>query len=383
MIRVSGLVKDFPGGVRAVDGVDFEVPKGSLVTLLGPSGCGKTTSLRCIAGLEDPTSGTIEIGDRVVFDSATRTFVPPNRRRIGMVFQSYAIWPHMTVFQNVAYPLRNTKVKKTEIRDRVMNALELVGLAALAPRRAPNLSGGQQQRVALARALVAEPEVLLLDEPLSNLDAKLRESMRQEVREIQQRLGITTLYVTHDQVEALAISDVVAVMSGGNIVDFGSPQRIYEAPRSRFVAEFIGLANVVPVTEVTASAAGDRLIGVAPMGPMIFMPGEDEPGNQAAVLVRLEDVELARERPREDDNVWRGTIASALFLGTHFDCVVEVGGQRLRAQAARGSGLKAGDEVWVRVRPDCALRLRDDRPAEETDARSLPAGTTPAAAMRS
>jgi iron(III) transport system ATP-binding protein len=364
--------------------VDFEVPKGALVTLLGPSGCGKTTSLRCIAGLEDPTSGTIEIGDRVVFDSATRTFVPPNRRRIGMVFQSYAIWPHMTVFQNVAYPLRNTKVKKTEIRDRVMDALELVGLAALAPRRAPNLSGGQQQRVALARALVAEPEVLLLDEPLSNLDAKLRESMRQEVREIQQRLGITTLYVTHDQVEALAISDVVAVMSGGNIVDFGSPQRIYEEPRSRFVAEFIGLANVVPVTGVTAaSPAGDRLIGVAPMGPMIFMPGEEEAGNQAAVLVRLEDVELARERPPDEDNVWRGTIVSALFLGTHFDCVIEVSGQRLRAQTARAARLKAGDEVWVRVRPECALRLRDDRPAEETDVASLSAGATSQAAMRS
>jgi iron(III) transport system ATP-binding protein len=262
-----------------------------------------------------------------------------------------------------------------------MAALELVGLAALAPRRAPNLSGGQQQRVALARALVAEPEVLLLDEPLSNLDAKLRESMRQEIREIQQRLGITTLYVTHDQVEALAISDIVAVMSGGNIVDFGSPQRIYEAPRSRFVAEFIGLANVVPVKQVTKSASAGQLTGMAPMGPITFSAGESgESADEAAVLVRLEDIDLSRERQAEQDNVWRGTVASALFLGTHFDCMVEVGGQRLRAQAPRLQKLQAGDEVWVRVRPDCALRLEDDGPATGADGEVLASGATTAAA---
>ena len=382
MIRVRGLVKEFPGGVRAVDGVDFEVPKGSLVTLLGPSGCGKTTSLRCIAGLEDPTGGTIEIGDRVVFDAAAKVLLPPNKRRIGMVFQSYAIWPHMTVFDNVAYPLRSTKVAKAEIKDRVMAALELVGLAALAPRRAPNLSGGQQQRVALARALVAEPEVLLLDEPLSNLDAKLRESMRQEIREIQQRLGITTLYVTHDQVEALAISDVVAVMSGGNIVDFGSPQRIYEAPRTRFVAEFIGLANVVPVSDVAPAPSDGLLRGVAPMGPMTFSnheTGEAAATDEASVLVRLEDIELYRERPVDQDNVWRGTVASALFLGTHFDCVVEVGGQRMRAHAPRAAKLQAGDEVWVRVPAECALRLREDVPPGAAGAGAKP-GADPGAA---
>jgi iron(III) transport system ATP-binding protein len=368
MIRVRGLVKEFPGGVRAINGVDFEVPKGSLVTLLGPSGCGKTTTLRSIAGLDEPTAGTIEIGDRVVFDSAKNVLVPANKRRIGMVFQSYAIWPHMTVFDNVAYPLRHGKVKKAELRERVMAALELVGLAELAPRQAPKLSGGQQQRVALARALVAEPEVLLLDEPLSNLDAKLREAMRQEIREIQQRLGITTLYVTHDQVEALAISDVVAVMSKGNIVDFGSPQRIYEAPSSRFVAEFIGLANVVPVTNVEDAGAGLR--GTAAMGPMGFsdnaraepVAGAPASAGQASVLVRLEDVHISRERPPHQENVWRGTVASALFLGTHFDCVVQVGGQRLRAQVPRSVGLAAGDEVWVQVPAECALRLREDPP---------------------
>jgi iron(III) transport system ATP-binding protein len=267
----------------------------------------------------------------------------------------------MTVFDNVAYPLRNTKTAKDEIKDRVMAALELVGLAALAPRRAPNLSGGQQQRVALARALVAEPEVLLLDEPLSNLDAKLRETMRQEIREIQQRLGITTLYVTHDQVEALAISDIVAVMSGGNIVDFGSPQRIYEAPRTRFVAEFIGLANVVPVSNVAPAPSDDLLRGAAPMGPITFSNNETEAVTpEASVLVRLEDIHLSRERPADQENVWRGTVASALFLGTHFDCVVEVGSQRMRAHAQRSAKLQAGDEVWLRVPAESALRLRDD-----------------------
>ena len=377
MIRVRGLVKEFPGSVRAVNGVDFEVPKGSLVTLLGPSGCGKTTSLRCIAGLENPTGGTIEIRDRVVFDSAKKVLLPPNKRRIGMVFQSYAIWPHMTVFDNVAYPLRNTKTNKTELKDRVMAALELVGLAALASRRAPNLSGGQQQRVALARALVAEPEVLLLDEPLSNLDAKLRESMRQEIREIQQRLGITTLYVTHDQVEALAISDMVVVMSDGNIVDFGSPQRIYEAPRSRFAAEFIGLANVVPVKQVTNAVSAGQLTGMGPMGPITFSAGDSgEVADEAAVLVRLEDIDLSRERQPQQDNVWRGTVVSALFLGTHFDCVVEVGGQRLRAQAPRLQKFQAGDEVWARVRPDCALRLKDDRPPADVDPDAVTSGAT-------
>ena len=375
MIRVSGLVKEFAGGsVRAVDGVDFEVPRGSLVTLLGPSGCGKTTSLRCIAGLDEPTSGRIEIGDRVVFDSGSKVLLPPNKRRIGMVFQSYAIWPHMTVFDNVAYPLRNARVKKADVQSRVMASLEMVGLADLAPRRAPNLSGGQQQRVALARALVAEPEVLLLDEPLSNLDAKLRETMRQEIREIQQRLGITTLYVTHDQVEALAISDVVAVMSGGNIIDFGSPQRIYESPRSRFVAEFIGLANVVPVTDVVSSASRGCFEGVAPMGRMAFSVGDGRgTGPTAAVLVRLEDIEVDRERPTGDQNVWPATVVSSLFLGTHADCVVDVGGQRLRAHATRASRLVAGESVWIRIRPECAVRLADDQ-APGASAAAPPAG---------
>ncbi|MCS7235891.1 MAG: ABC transporter ATP-binding protein, partial [Armatimonadota bacterium] len=210
--------------VQAVDGVTLEAPEGQILTLLGPSGCGKTTTLRCLAGLERPDDGEIRFGDRVVFSRARGLFVPPEHRHIGMVFQSYAIWPHMTVFENVAYPLRVRRASPAEIRQRVYAALELVGLAALADRPAPYLSGGQQQRVALARALVYEPEVLLLDEPLSNLDAKVREQVREELRSLQRQLRITTVYVTHDQVEALSLSDVVAVMRDGRVLEVGSPR---------------------------------------------------------------------------------------------------------------------------------------------------------------
>jgi iron(III) transport system ATP-binding protein len=360
MIRVDSLVKEFDGGaVRAVDGISFEVPRGALVTLLGPSGCGKTTTLRSIAGLEKPTSGRIQIGERVVYSSKDRINLRANRRGVGMVFQSYAIWPHMTVFDNVAYPLRSQHVGRRDLADRVGAALDLVGLRELASRRAPNLSGGQQQRVALARALVARPQVLLLDEPLSNLDAKLRESMRQEIRELQQRLAITTLYVTHDQIEALAISDMVAVMSEGSIVDVGDAQRIYEAPKTRFVAEFIGFANVVLVHTVTASGQGSWWTGQSPLGEL-QVAGPPPDSDPVPVLIRLEDVQLSDRRPDADENVWAGTIVSSLFLGTHFDVVVQVGTERVRAHAPRSAGPRAGDHVFLHVDRHCCMPLRDD-----------------------
>jgi iron(III) transport system ATP-binding protein len=248
-IQLVGLRKtyEFRGQrVRAVDDVTLEAPEGKILTLLGPSGCGKTTTLRCLAGLERPDDGEIRFGSRVVFSRAQGVFVPPEQRHIGMVFQSYAIWPHMTVFENVAYPLRVRRVNPGEIRKRVQAALELVGLAALADRPAPYLSGGQQQRVALARALVYEPEVLLLDEPLSNLDAKVREQVREELRALQRQLNITTVYVTHDQIEALALSDVVAVMRDGKVLEVGTPRDLYERPRTRFVAQFLGTTNLLP-----------------------------------------------------------------------------------------------------------------------------------------
>src|SRR5680860_929153 len=206
MIEVKDLLKTFDGGkVRAVDEIRFQVPPGQVLTLLGPSGCGKTTTMRSIAGLEKPDSGEIKIGERTVYSASEKVNLRPNQREVGMVFQSYAIWPHMTVYNNVSYPLKGNRIPRATVKERTMRALRLVGLEELAARRAPNLSGGQQQRVALARALVAEPEILLLDEPLSNLDAKLRDTMRQEIRELQQKLGITTLYVTHDQTEALSL----------------------------------------------------------------------------------------------------------------------------------------------------------------------------------
>src|SRR5437773_8359090 len=248
MLQVTMLRKTFTterGGVRAVEDVSFTVEEGQFYTLLGPSGCGKTTTLRCVAGLERTDEGRIVVDGRIVSSHSPNVFVPPHKRDIGMVFQSYAIWPHMTVFENVAFPLRVSKqrVSRSEISRRVEEALSLVELGGYGGRMATQLSGGQQQRLALARALVREPKLLLLDEPLSNLDAKLRERMRFELRELQRRLRITTLYVTHDQIEALSMSNVIAVMNAGVIVQEGAPREIYLQPKSKFVANFIGSTN--------------------------------------------------------------------------------------------------------------------------------------------
>src|SRR5216683_3456661 len=258
MLKVQDLrlrYRTDEGQVDAVRGLSLNVERGQFYTLLGPSGCGKTSTLRCIAGLETPTSGSIEIDSHVVYASASRTFVPPHRRNIGMVFQSYAIWPHMTVFDNVAFPLVHgvRKVPRKRVADSVMRALSLVQLEDLAGRPAPLLSGGQQQRVALARAIASEPALLLLDEPLSNLDARLREDMRHEIKSLVQRLGTTTLYVTHDQLEALSMSDRVALMNAGSIVQEGAPRDVYLRPADGFAANFLGRTNLVDgrVTDVT------------------------------------------------------------------------------------------------------------------------------------
>src|SRR5215471_1579386 len=273
MLSVENLHKSFQasGGaeVRAVDGVGLSIPAGRLLTLLGPSGCGKTTTLRCIAGLERPDSGRIVIGDQTVFDSARRIFVPPSDRGIGMVFQSYAIWPHMTVFENVAFPLRVARDRRygaAEIKDRVRQALEMVRMGGFEARPATQLSGGQQQRLAFARGLVREPQILLLDEPLSNLDAKLREQMRVELKRLQKRLGVTTVYVTHDQSEALALSDEIAVFNAGRIIQRGTPQEIYRHPKSQFVADFIGSANFLPGTVREGSDAEGSAAVETPYG---------------------------------------------------------------------------------------------------------------------
>ena len=347
MLRVTGLKKQFQteqgAPVAAVDDVSFEVETGKLLTLLGPSGCGKTTTLRSIAGLEEPDSGEIQIGSTVVF-SGTRGFsLPPNRRRMGMVFQSYAIWPHMTVFQNVAYPLEGAGASKKEIRNRVEYVLALVGLEKFSDRPAPFLSGGEQQRVALARALVAEPEVLLLDEPLSNLDAKLREQMRVELRALQQRVGLTAVYVTHDQIEALAISDIVAVMSAGHLVEFGPPQSIYDRPKSRFAAEFIGAANVVPLRE--AQSADGKARGHAPWGEIYFLyNGQRIP---QALVIRPEDIQIASRA--KGDNVWPAKVEQVVFLGAIHDCRLALGDITLRAQFPRSAALEVGQQIYIHV----------------------------------
>src|SRR5437588_10845670 len=263
MLSVKELYTEYASDrgppVKAAQNVTFEVPEGKLFTLLGPSGCGKTTTLRSIAGLERPKSGEILVGGKPVYSSSGNVFIAPNKRNFGMVFQSYAIWPHMNVFQNVAFPLEVRRLAKKEIRERVMRVLTAVQLEHLVEREATKLSGGQQQRLALARALVMEPQLLLLDEPLSNLDAKLRDRMRTELKRLQRELNLTTIYVTHDQSEALALSHEIAVMSDGFIKQVGTPRQIYETPNSPFVADFVGTTNFIGGTVTAVESGGARL----------------------------------------------------------------------------------------------------------------------------
>lgn len=357
MLRVTGLKKQFRtehgAAVAAVNNISFEVETGKLLTLLGPSGCGKTTTLRSIAGLEEPDGGEIQIGSTVVFSGARGFSLPPNRRRVGMVFQSYAIWPHMTVFQNVAYPLEGAGVSKNKIRKRVEHVLGLVGLEELIQRPAPFLSGGQQQRVALARALVAEPEVLLLDEPLSNLDAKLREQMRLELRALQQRVGLTAVYVTHDQIEALAISDIIGVMSEGRLVEFETPSQIYNRPKTRFAAEFIGAANVIPVREPRYE--GGKTCAHAPWGDIHFL--SDAQTTPCSVVIRPEDFQIVP--CGEGENIWPARLEGVIFLGAIYECRLELNGLTLRAQFPRSAALEAGQRIYVHVDIACCIPLEN------------------------
>src|SRR5579863_2603552 len=297
--NLSMTYRSAHGEHHAVKGVSLTIEDGQFYTLLGPSGCGKTTILRCVAGLERPDAGEITIGGDVVFSAERGIWVPPHNRNIGMVFQSYAIWPHMTVFDNVAFPLRHKKPKpgRAEIRDRVGKALALVHLAGLEDRPAPYLSGGQQQRLALARALVSEPRVLLLDEPLSNLDAKLREEMRLEIRQVVERLGVTTLFVTHEQIEALTMSDVMAVMNDGRIIQEGAPAEIYAKPKGAFVADFIGRSNFLKGTVVSVEGGDAPLAQIeTPIGPIACrVASGTRAGDAVTVAVRPENVTVAGE----------------------------------------------------------------------------------------
>lgn len=363
MIEVNGLVKTFADGsggrVNAVDHISFKVDEGRFYTLLGPSGCGKTTTLRCIAGLERPDGGQIEVSGTTVFSSSSGAFVPAYKRAIGMVFQSYAIWPHLTVLENVAFPLRVSKerIGNMEIRKRVREALEQVEMAGLEDRMATQLSGGQQQRLALARALVRRPQVLLLDEPLSNLDAKLRERMRVELRELQRRLRITTLYVTHDQIEALSMSNNIAVMSSGVIMQEGAPREIYMQPRTQFVAQFIGSTNQISGQVVTKTGENEGRVSTD-TGELAcsLLPGLP-PGCKAVVVIRPESIVLHRQKPAQTENVVEGKIATAMFLGEYVDCTVELGGIVLQTHQPHTFQVRRGEPIWVELPPGECLAL--------------------------
>jgi iron(III) transport system ATP-binding protein len=363
MFTIENLQKSYISSgaeVRAVDGISLDVETGKLITLLGPSGCGKTTTLRCLAGLERPQVGRIVIGNRTVFDSAKRIFVPASDRGIGMVFQSYAIWPHMTVFENVAFPLRVSRTKKysaAEITDRVARMLDMVQLTGFARRPATQLSGGQQQRLAFARGLVHEPAILLLDEPLSNLDAKLREQMRLELKRLQRTLGITTVYVTHDQSEALALSDEIAVFDTGHIVQRGTPQQIYREPKTPFVADFVGSANFLPgtvrgadggLTAVETAHGVMRCTFAAPVGS----------GMKAFVTARPEDITIynGAAAPPDGANALKGKIVNRVFLGEVVDYIVDLGDRELRARV-RGDDFQIGQAVTLGVPPQKCVGL--------------------------
>jgi len=343
------------GGVTAVAGVSFDVRPGEQLTLLGPSGCGKTTTLRAIAGLERPTAGAIRIGGTSVYACAQRINVPAEKRGLSMVFQSYAIWPHMTVFDNVAYGLRVRRENAQEIRDKVRGALDLVQMGAYAERQASQLSGGQQQRVALARACVFSPSVLLFDEPLSNLDAKLRADMRIELRELQHRLGITSVYVTHDLEEALAMSDRIVVMRNGRIEQTGSPAEIYDLPRNAFVADFVGSSNLIR-GRLRPDLAGDGLIALeTPAGHVVHgMAHGRTAGAEPVFSVRRVHLRLSFEPPLDmagARNMWPVRIRRCVFEGDFTQIHATWGDRELVLRCVAPDPIAEGREAYLSADP--------------------------------
>jgi ABC-type Fe3+/spermidine/putrescine transport system ATPase subunit len=342
----------FYGTVPAVRGVSFTVQPGEQLTLLGPSGCGKTTTLRAVAGLEQPAAGEIRIGGVPMFSSSRKINVPAEKRGLSMVFQSYAIWPHMTVFENVAYGLRVRRIGAAEITQKVHGALDMVQMREFAERRASQLSGGQQQRVALARAFVFQPSVLLFDEPLSNLDAKLRADMRIELRDLQHRLGITSLYVTHDLEEALAMSDRIVVMRDGLVEQTGTPDDIYSLPRSAFVADFIGSANLIRGRNRPDLAAAD-LIALETADGLVMhgMAHGRAVGADLTFSVRTVHLQISEQRPPGDKNVWPVRVEKTVFQGDFSQVHIEWGAQRLVARRAAMEPIAPGREVFMSVEP--------------------------------
>ena len=358
MLSVRDLVKSFPDGPgpdgRAVDGLSLDVEAGQVLTLLGPSGCGKTTTLRCIAGLERPDAGQIEVAGRVLHSSADGISVPAHRRGLGMVFQSYGLWPHMNVFDTVAFPLRvgprAERPSRARTRELVERTLAVVRLDGLESRSAVELSGGQQQRLAVARALVVEPPLLLMDEPLSNLDAGLREDMRLELKRLQRELGLTAVYVTHDQAEALALSTYVGVMRDGRLEQVARPRALYEHPGSRYVAEFLGAGNLLS-GDVVRTSGGDIEVST-PQGPLT-VPGEGKPGDRVLVAVRPEAVTLREGAAGEGE--WAGIVRARAFRGDRMEHVVEVAGVDLKVRGSSRSRFPGTEVALVLDEGACSL----------------------------
>jgi ABC-type Fe3+/spermidine/putrescine transport system ATPase subunit len=349
-ISVQNLVKAY-GAVTAVHGISFEVRKGEFVSLLGPSGCGKTTTLRCIAGLEDANGGVIRIADEIVSAPDQGITVPVHERQIGMVFQSYAIWPHMTVAQNVGFPLSIRKLSGAEVARQVDEALGIVGMRHLKDRHPSQLSGGQQQRVALARAIVGRPKVLLFDEPLSNLDAKLREGTRTEIRRLQRELDVAAVYVTHDQEEALSMSDRVIVMDNGRIMQSGTPKELYRRPVNRFVADFVGRASFIDVAR-----AADGRGWTTPDGAVIQVEDGEAGAGRYQAMLRPEAIVLERGGAGAGQGVNRlpGRVEEGQYLGAHTEYAVAAGGAILKVQSPED--FETGTDVTVSFAPsDCRL----------------------------
>lgn len=345
-LELDGLTKRY-GPLTVVKGVNLSVEKGKLVCLLGPSGCGKTTTLRLIAGFVAADGGSIRVGNRTI--SSEQGTVPPEARNMSMIFQSYALWPHMTVFQNVAYGLKLRNLPGEEITSRVRTILASTQLSALESRYPGELSGGQQQRVSLARALVIKPEILLLDEPLSNLDANLREEMRFEIRRLHDEFRYTTVYVTHDQVEAMTTADIIVVMNDGRIEQAGSPEDIYQRPQTEFVARFIGGTNILKGKRGT----GDSV--VCDGGLVLRCGSGDFAGDgQTAVSVRHHDIQLSETKPANADTNWtKGIVNRQIYLGSHRDYLVSLtGGETVRTVAPVNVAIPVGQEVWLHFPPE-------------------------------
>jgi iron(III) transport system ATP-binding protein len=360
------------GDFVAIKSLDLIIPDGESVVLLGESGCGKTSTMRCIAGLEMPTGGTISIGDKTVFDGNSGRVVPVFKRNVGMVFQSYAVWPHKTVLENVAFPLKMKGVARAKRRQEALDVLELVGLAHLADRGASMLSGGQMQRVALARSMAMSPSVLLLDEPLSNLDARLRDDLRVELRRIQTERGLTSLYVTHDQQEALALADRIAIMQAGRISQLGTPEQIYGSPVSASIASFLGVTNVFPV----AAGSTPRALQLAET-PIVLATSHDVPSVASSACIRPEDITVTLDHARDGggaaatagSNVLGGVVEIAVFQGATIRCKVTLdGGLHLDAVCAPPADgvLAHGARVQVTIAADAVKVLPDDAPVADT-----------------